>query len=96
MRSGWPQLSSWSRHCCPAFLFKSLLLCGRLFPAPFAPSLCKDSSIIVRKRSSINSSEKGIFRWTVSLQNINCICFRSDHDENCKRLFTWRGMYRKN
>ncbi|KAK9335794.1 hypothetical protein V1521DRAFT_438684 [Lipomyces starkeyi] len=57
MRSGWPQLSSWSRYCCPAFLFKSLLLCGLLFPASFPPSLCKDSSII--KRATVRSGQKG-------------------------------------
>ncbi|KAK9336645.1 hypothetical protein V1521DRAFT_436050 [Lipomyces starkeyi] len=58
MRSGWPQLSSWSMYCCPAFLFKSLLLCGLLFPAPFL--FPRDSSIIVRKRSSIKSSSISI------------------------------------
>ncbi|KAK9326895.1 hypothetical protein V1520DRAFT_350248 [Lipomyces starkeyi] len=63
MRSGWPQLSSWSRYSCPAFLFKSLLRCGHLFPLPFSPSLCKDSNIVVRNRSSIKSSSISISCW---------------------------------
>ncbi|KAK9328768.1 hypothetical protein V1520DRAFT_345154 [Lipomyces starkeyi] len=72
MRSGWPQLSSWSRYCCPAFLFKSLLLCGLLFPASFPPSLCKDSSIIVRKRSSIKSSSISICCWERIVEACYC------------------------
>ncbi|KAK9483200.1 hypothetical protein V1527DRAFT_413784 [Lipomyces starkeyi] len=50
MRSGWPQLSSWSRYSCPAFLFKSLLRCGHLFPPPFSPSLCKGGPLEKRIR----------------------------------------------
>ncbi|KAK9390816.1 hypothetical protein V1515DRAFT_549310, partial [Lipomyces mesembrius] len=72
MRSGWPQLSSWSRYCCPAFLFKSLLFCGLWFPAPFSPSLCKDSSIIVRNMSSIKSSSISISFWELIVEACYC------------------------
>ncbi|KAK9354960.1 hypothetical protein V1523DRAFT_406446 [Lipomyces doorenjongii] len=86
MRSGWPQLSSWSRYCCSAFLFKSLLRCGNLFPAHF-PSLCKDSNIIVRKTSSIKSSSISISCWERIVEACYCV---ECSERWCFGRFRWR------
>ncbi|KAK9352348.1 hypothetical protein V1523DRAFT_414304 [Lipomyces doorenjongii] len=78
MRSGWPQLSSWSRYCCPAFLFKSLLRCGNLFPVPLSLTL---------KRSSIKSSSISISCW----ERIVEACYCVDWSERwCFGRFRWR------
>ncbi|KAK9432032.1 hypothetical protein V1505DRAFT_367041 [Lipomyces doorenjongii] len=81
MRSGWPQLSIVPRSCSNPS--SAVEICS---PSPF-PSLCKDSNIIVRKRSSIKSSSISISCW----ERIVEACYCVDWSERwCFGRFRWR------